>query len=44
MLQVLEMLRKVILTGAVLIIPDGYEQGRLLVAQLVSIMFLTLQV
>ena len=36
------MVRKLFLTGFVLIISDDYEQGRILVALLVSVSFLAL--
>ena len=38
----LEMMRKIVLTGGVLLIPDGFEQGRVLLALLTSILFLTM--
>ena len=37
------MLRKIMLTGAVLLVPESYEQGRVLVALILSITFLILQ-
>ena len=37
------MLRKIVLTGAVLIVPERNEQARVLVALLLSVSFLTLQ-
>ncbi|KAL1519826.1 hypothetical protein AB1Y20_023332 [Prymnesium parvum] len=39
----LEMARKVVLTGGVLVIPETMEQGRVLTCLLLSIFFLTLQ-
>ncbi|KAL1512389.1 hypothetical protein AB1Y20_005647 [Prymnesium parvum] len=39
----LEMARKIVLTGGVLLMPETMEQGRLLVCLLLSIFFLTVQ-
>ena len=39
-----EQLRKLVLTGVVLLIPEQYEQGRVLLALTVSVTFLILQV
>ena len=37
------MLRKIVLTGVVLVVPERNEQARVLVALLLSVLFLTLQ-